>query len=252
MAVVHDGWRLQIEQIDLSSLTSARREAEVARLLIDEPRRPYKLDTEPAIRVTLLRLGPTEHILILMMHHIICDWGSTGNLWRDLSASYRAGCRGLPLELSVLPIQHGDYAVWQQDLSSRTEFAEDLAYWQEKLRGAPALLELPTDRPRPPVLSYRGAKRRFQIPTALAQALRECSRKEKVSLFTFFATALNVLLYRYTRTRRHPLGHPALRPGPAGIANGHRLFAAYACVANALRRRLALPRAVASRAKRQS
>ena len=208
VAVVHDGWRLQIEQIDLSSLTSARREAEVARLLIDEPRRPYKLDTEPAIRVTLLRLGPTEHILILMMHHIICDWGSTGNLWRDLSASYRAGCRGLPLELSVLPIQHGDYAVWQQDLSSRTEFAEDLAYWQEKLRGAPALLELPTDRPRPPILSYRGAKRRFQIPTALAQALRECSRKEKVSLFTFFATALNVLLYRYSGQSDILLGIP--------------------------------------------
>ena len=205
---VHDGWRLQIKQIDLSSLTPAQREAEAARLLIDEPRRPYKLDTEPAIRVTLLNLGPTEHILILMMHHIICDWGSTGNLWRDLSASYRAGCRGLPLELSVLPIQHGDYAVWQHDLSSRAEFAEDLAYWQEKLRGAPALLQLPTDRPRPPVLSYRGARRRFQIPTALTQAVRDCSRKEKVSLFAFFATTLNVLLYRYTGQDDILLGIP--------------------------------------------
>ena len=87
-------------------------------------------------------------------------------------------------------------------------FAEDLAYWQEKLRGAPALLELPTDRPRPPVLSYRGARRRFQIPTALTQAVRECSRKEKVSLFAFFATALNVLLYRYTGQDDILLGIP--------------------------------------------
>ena len=83
-AFVHDGWRLQIKQIDLSSLTPAQREAEAARLLIDEPRRPYKLDTEPAIRVTLLNLGPTEHILILMMHHIICDWAIN---WQSLAGS---------------------------------------------------------------------------------------------------------------------------------------------------------------------
>ena len=207
-AFVHEGWRLQVKHIDLSSLTPAEREAEVQRLLIDEPRRPYKLDAEPAIRVTLLRLGPAEHILILMMHHLICDWGSTGNLWRDLSASYRAGCRGLPLELPVLPIQHGDYAVWQRDVSTRAAFAEDLAYWREKLGGAPALLELPTDRPRPPILSYRGARRRFQIPAALTQALRECSRKEKVSLFAIFASALNVLLYRYTGQDDILLGIP--------------------------------------------
>ena len=80
VAVVHDNWRLQFKQIDLSSLTPAQREAEVERLLIDEPRLPYQLDTEPAIRVTLLRLGQTEHVLILMMHHIICDWASIGNL----------------------------------------------------------------------------------------------------------------------------------------------------------------------------
>ena len=198
VAFVHDGWRLQVRQIDLSSLTPAERGGEVQRLLIDEPRRPFHIDAEPAIRATLLRLGPTEHILILMMHHIICDWASMGNFWRDLSALYQAGCRGQPLELPALPIQHGDYAVWQHELLRRGAFAEDLTYWEEKLRGAPPLLELPTDRPRPPVMSYRGAKRRFQIPQGLTQALRGCSRQEKVSLFTIFATALNVLLYRYT------------------------------------------------------
>jgi amino acid adenylation domain-containing protein len=205
---VHDLWRLHVKHIDLSSLPLAEREAEVARLLIEEPRRPYRLDAEPAIRAALLRLGPAEHVLILMMHHIICDWASIGNFWRDLSALYRAGCRGQPLELPALPIQHGDYAVWQQALSSRGAFAEDLVYWEEKLRGAPALLELPADRPRPPVISYRGARRRFQIPPALTKAVRECGRQEKVSLFTIFAAALNVLLYRYTGQDDILLGIP--------------------------------------------
>ncbi len=205
---VHEDWRLQVKHIDLSSLTAAEREAEVARLLIDEPRRPYRIDEEPAMRATLLRLGPAEHVFILMMHHIICDWASMGNFWRDLSTLYRAGCRGQALELPALPIQHGDYAVWQNEMASRGAFAEDLAYWQGKLRDAPALLELPTDRPRPPVLSYRGARRRFQIPPALTKALRVLSRQEKVSLFTIFATALNVLLYRYTGQDDILLGIP--------------------------------------------
>jgi acyl-CoA synthetase (AMP-forming)/AMP-acid ligase II/aryl carrier-like protein len=208
VAFVHDRWRLEVKRIDLGSLTPAEREAQVARLLIDEPRFGYQLDAEPPIRATLLRLGPTEHVLILMMHHIICDWASMGNFWRDLSALYRAGLRGQSLELSALPIQHGDYAVWQQDLSRRGAFSEDLAYWVEKLCGAPALIELPADRPRRAVYSYRGARRRFQIPASLTQALRECSRHERVSLFTIFAAALNVLLYRYTGQDDILLGIP--------------------------------------------
>ena len=205
---VHDDWRLILKTIDLSALAPDEREAEVARLLVDEPRLPYRLDFEPAIRATLLRLGPAEHILIVMMHHIICDWASMGNFWRDLSALYRAGCRGQALELPTPPIQYGDYAAWQNDLSNRGAFAEDLTYWREKLSGAPALTELPADRPRPPVFSYRGAKRRFLIPAALTQALREYSRREKVTLFTVFAAALNALFYRYTGQEDIVLGIP--------------------------------------------
>ena len=134
-AFVHDSWPMQFKQIDLSSLPPAQREAEVERLLIDEPRLPYRsrvASLESASR--LLRLGQTEHVFILMMHHIICDWASIGVFWRELSALYRAGCRGQPLELPALPIQPGDYAVWQQQLSSREEFAEDLGI----LGGEPA------------------------------------------------------------------------------------------------------------------
>ena len=197
-AFVHDGWRLKLKTIDLSTRSSAEAEAEVKRLLIDEPRIPYRLEAEPGVHVSLLRLGPTEHVLILMMHHIICDWTSIGNFWRDLSASYRAGCRGQPFELPGLPIQHGDYAVWQQKQLSRGDLDDDLAYWAERLRDAPALMDLPGDRPRPPMFSYRGAKRRFRIEATLSETLKDLGRCEKVSLFTLFTSALNALLYRYT------------------------------------------------------
>jgi amino acid adenylation domain-containing protein len=197
-AVVHESWPLRLKQIDLSMLPPAQREAEVERLLIDEPRLPYHLHTAPGIRATLLRLGQMEHVLILMMHHIVCDWSSEGVLWRELSALYRAGCGGQPLELPALPIQHGDYAIWHQQQLTRKDLAEDLAYWEESLRGAPALLDLPTDKPRPRTLSYRGARQRFLIPSRSALALRDCSRREGVSLFTVFTAALDTLLYRYT------------------------------------------------------
>ncbi len=198
VAVVHEGWPLKLKQMDLSALAPERREGEVERLLIEEPRLPYHLETEPGIRATLLRLGPREHVFILMMHHLVCDWSSEGVLWRELSALYRAGCGGQALELPALPIQHGDYAAWEQQRMTRKELAEDLAYWEENLGGAPALLELPTDRPRPSVNTYKGARQRFRFPASLVQALRECSRREKVSLFTLFTAGLEVLLYRYT------------------------------------------------------
>jgi amino acid adenylation domain-containing protein len=197
-AVVHESWPLRLKQIDLSSLAPARREAEVERLLIEEPRLPYHLETEPGIRATMLRLGPREHVFILMMHHLVCDWSSEGVLWRELSALYRAGRHGQPLELPALPIQHGDYAAWEQQQMTQAGLTEDLAYWEKNLRGAPALLELPADRPRRSVNSFEGDRQRFRIPTSLVQALRDCNQRERVSLFTLFTAALDALLYRYT------------------------------------------------------
>ena len=208
MSILHNSWPFECTKIDLSALPSAKREEEVERLLIDEPRRPYHLEREPAFRVTLIRLGSAEHVLIVMMHHILCDWASMGNVWRDLSAFYGAECRSEPVALAALPIRHGEYAARQHELLSRRAFAKDLEYWRDKLRGAPALLELPADRARPPVLSYKGARLRFEVPGNLTQALRACGRREKVSLFTVFAAALDALLYRYTGREDIIIGIP--------------------------------------------
>jgi non-ribosomal peptide synthetase component F len=121
---------------------------------------------------------------------------------------YRAGCAGQLLDLPALPIQHGDYAVWQQQRMTSKHLAKDLAYWEENLRGAPALLDLPTDKPRPSSISYRGARQRFRIASRSVLALRDCSRREGVSLFTFFAATLDTLLYRYTGQEDILLGIP--------------------------------------------
>ena len=249
-AVVHESWPLRLKQIDLSLLPPAQREAEVERLLIDEPRLPYHLETEPGIRATLLRLGQMEHVLILMMHHIICDWSSQGVLWRELSALYRAGCGGQPLDLPALPIQHGDYAVWQQQQISQKDLAKDLAYWDENLRDAPALLDLSMDKPRPPTISYRGARQRFRIPSDIGTSP---ARLQPAGKGQFIYS-----LYRGA-------GHPALslhgargylggtstgRSGSSGIAIDDRLSFAHSCTTNTSFRRPELSGTVGSSAKR--
>ena len=207
-AVIHERWPLRIKKIDLSSLSPAERQSELDRLLIDEPRALYDLKAEPGIRVALLRLSARAHVLILMMHHIICDWSSEGIIWRELSALYRSFVSGEPVSLPALPVTYGDYAVWHQQKLATTSFCEDLAFWEEALHGAPALLELPADRARPPMMSYRGGRLRWKLSRALTEALRNTSRQEKTSLFTIFAAALNTLLYRYSGSEDILLGIP--------------------------------------------
>ena len=197
-AIVHDSWPVRFKRIDLRSLATEAREAELARLLIDEPRRPYRLEAEPAIRTTVIEMSAEDHVFILMMHHIVCDASSLGILWRELARLYEAFLQGLPSPLPPLPIQFGDYATWQRQPIQQVRFDAELSYWKDNLLGAPTVLDLPADRPRPSAISYRGDKRRFHFDPALARELRSLCRQEHISLFTVFAAALNTLLYRYT------------------------------------------------------
>ncbi|MGA6973007.1 MAG: condensation domain-containing protein, partial [Candidatus Binatus sp.] len=208
MAIVHESWQLRIKLIDLSSLSSAERAEELERLLVDEPRRSFRLDAEPGIRATLLRLEPSEHVFILMMHHIVSDWASEGILWRELSSAYRSIVRAESPSWSYQPSQFGDYAFWQQQRVDGAKFARDLDFWAENLRGAPELLELPSDRPRPSEQTFRGARHRVRLDDGLTEALRNLSRREKTTLFTVFAAALDTLLYRYTGSEDILLGVP--------------------------------------------
>ena len=207
-AVVHESWPLRLKRIDLSNLAPAESQSEVERLLVAEPRRLYDLEAEPGIRATALYLGPEEHVFILMMHHIVCDWASVGVIWRELSASYSSFAKGGDAVLPEVPFQSGDYASWQEQQLYSTSFAPDLKFWEEQLRDAPALLELPADRARLPVMSHRGARLRKMIGRALTERLRSTAGRENASLFTVFAAALNMLLYRYSANEDILLGIP--------------------------------------------
>lgn len=198
VAIVHESWPVKLKKIELRHLPAGQREAELARLLIDEPRHLYRLEDEPGIRASVIQLSPEEHVFLLTMHHIICDGLSVGILWRELGTVYEALAGGHSYALRPLPVQYGDYAAWQRQPKQQARFEEDLSFWRENLRAAPPVLELPADRPRPSVISHRGKKREFHFDSTLAEDLRQLCRQERTSLFTIFAAALNTLLYRYT------------------------------------------------------
>ncbi len=205
-SIVHESWLPRLKKVDLSALPSLQKETEVRRLLIDEPRALYRLEEEPGIRATLLRLGDRDHVLLLMMHHILAGWSSRGVFWQELSALYRSFARGI---LVALPVRRAGGAAGKREEYARSSIEKDLAFWEENLRGAPALLDLPADRPRPPVMSYRGARERWKLSRKLTQALRNLGERETFTPSTLLAAAWNGLFYRYTGSEDILLGIPA-------------------------------------------
>jgi condensation domain-containing protein len=146
----------------------------------------------------LLRLGEEEHMLLMTMHHIVSDGWSAGVLVREMGALYEAYSSGEETPLEELGIQYGDYAVWQRERMKGEELERQMRYWQERMKGAPAALELPTDRPRPSVQSSRGAYYYHQLSAELTESVWELSRKEDSTLFMLTLAAFQVLLRRYT------------------------------------------------------
>ncbi|HEX7243518.1 MAG TPA: condensation domain-containing protein, partial [Longimicrobiaceae bacterium] len=147
-------WRLEAE--DLGGPGAAEREAEVQRRVHAEATRPFDL-AGPLFRARLLRVGPEEHVLLLCVHHIVSDGWSMEVLVRELDALYTAFLRGEPSPLPGLPLQYADFAVWQRERLRGPGLEAHLAFWREQLAGAPAVLELPADRPRPAAQTFRGA-----------------------------------------------------------------------------------------------
>jgi len=169
-------------------------------------RLPFRLAEQPPLRALLAIVGPRRHILLLALHHIVSDRWSVGVLMQEVAALYRAYSQGKPSALPELPIQYGDYCVWQR--GQQDKWAKHLNYWRHKLTGAPPLLELPADRPRPPVPSYRGEVHGFEFSAELSFALKELAKQYKVTLFMVMAAAFNTLLYRYSGSRDICIGYP--------------------------------------------
>ncbi|HSL71196.1 MAG TPA: condensation domain-containing protein, partial [Longimicrobiales bacterium] len=188
-------------------------EAEVRQLAREEAARPFDLEAGPLLRARLLRLGEREHVLLLTMHHIVSDGWSMGVLVRELCALYEAFSQGGESPLAPLRVQYADYAQWQREHLVGEMLEQQLQYWREQLAGAPALLELPADRPRPAVQSFRGARESVRLGEDLTRALKELSRAEGVTLFMTLLAGFAVLLWRYTGEGDVVVGTPVANRG---------------------------------------
>ncbi|HET7229673.1 MAG TPA: condensation domain-containing protein, partial [Longimicrobium sp.] len=184
------GFTLPVE--DLSALADADRQGAVRRRSAEETARPFDLSAGPLFRATLLRLGDEEHVLLIGMHHIVSDGWSLGVLLRELSALYDAFRQGAGSPLADLPVQYADYAAWQRHVLRGEVLDRQLGWWSERLAGAPALLELPTDRPRPPVQTYRGASESIRFPAELLDGLQAVARGEGATVFMVLLGAFQV------------------------------------------------------------
>jgi amino acid adenylation domain-containing protein len=188
----------------------------------------FDLAHDPPLRATLLRYSSDQHVLILAMHHIATDGWSQGVFWKELSALYAAFINGLPSPLANLPIQYADFAEWQNDTLQGDYLNRLLEFWKAGLSGIPEQLELPTDRPRPPAMSFRGAKFKFALSARLTADLRALGHGEGATLFMVLLGAWQVLLSRYSGQQDVVVGSPI-----AG-RNGAETEALIGCFVNTL------------------
>jgi non-ribosomal peptide synthetase component F len=198
---------VELALLDLTALPESDREAEARRLVEEEGRRPFNLSAGPLFRAQLLRLSAVDHVLQLTMHHIISDGWSIPVLYRDLGALYQANCSGDASQLPPLAIQYADFSVWQRNWLSGAVLSGQLDYWRGRLEGL-SELQLPTDRSRPAVPTYKGARETLNLPPRLSAALRALSQREGATLYMVLLAAFNVLLQRYTRQDDIVIGSP--------------------------------------------
>ncbi|HEY0174085.1 MAG TPA: amino acid adenylation domain-containing protein [Pyrinomonadaceae bacterium] len=196
--VIHPDATVKPDFVDLCHLPEAEREAEARRIADAQALHRFDLAAGPLLRVSLLRLGAEEHVVVLTLHHIISDGWSIGVWVGELTALYNSYRRGLPASLPALPVQYADFAKWQHELVEGGALSEQLAYWKRQLADAPPPLELPFDRERPARPTFGGATLDFDLPAATCDALRQLSRREGVTLYMALLAGFKALLHRYT------------------------------------------------------
>ncbi len=197
-----------IAKRDLSTLDEESRSTELERIITEEARRPFDLARAPLLRVNLLTMAPTDHVMVIVMHHIISDGWSTAVITREVAALYEAEQGGKPVSLPALEIQYADYAAWERQQLAGQSLQTLLSYWKEQLRGAPPILELSSDRPRPAVFTARGARRQHVLPKPLIESLERLTKAESGTLYMTLLAAFQTLLSRYTGQTDIVVGSP--------------------------------------------
>lgn len=206
------GMQHPMEKVDLTQLPE--RDDEIRKRIRQEILKPFNLAQGPLFRGTLFKLGEREHVLVLNMHHIVSDGWSVGVLEHEFDALYKAFSAGELSPLPELELQYGDYTVWQRGWLQSGAMQEQLEYWKKQLAEV-AEVVLPTDHPRPSMLTHRGRTVEFPLPTKFSAELKEFCRREGVTLFMALLAGLQLALSRYTGVRDFTIGTP--------IANRNRL-----------------------------
>ncbi|HLL46137.1 MAG TPA: condensation domain-containing protein, partial [Longimicrobiaceae bacterium] len=205
---------------DFSAVPEAERMATVRRVLDEGARLPLDLATGPVLRARLLRFGAELHALLVTMHHIVVDGWSGGIFFHEWGTLYVAFAAGEPSPLPELPIQYADYAAWEREQLSGERLRRHLDFWRESLRGVPQVLELPTDRPRPPVQSYRGGLRGIELDDDLVERIRALAQRERTTFHLVMVAAFQALCFRYTGQEDFAMGSLAAnrqRPETQGL-----------------------------------
>jgi hypothetical protein len=217
--VVAESWTVPVTLLDLSGLAESRTH-ELDRIKRDVIRRPFDLWAAPPVRVVVVRLAADEHVLVLVVHHIAGDGWSLGVLAEELSVVYPALREGTRPDLPDLPVQYGDFALWQREQVSGAALAAELAHWSDVLVGAPAALDLPIDRPRPVEPTYDGGRVRLDVPEPVAAQLEALARAHGASLFMVVLAAYSAVLTRMSGVDEVVVGTATAgrsRPEVAGL-----------------------------------
>ncbi|HEX7941844.1 MAG TPA: amino acid adenylation domain-containing protein, partial [Gemmatimonadaceae bacterium] len=210
-------WKLSV--VDARDVELDRREARALDLVMQEVRRPFDLERGPLFRVRLLRLGDDDAILSAVIHHAILDEASIAILTRELGQLYRACRAGQAAVLPDLPVQYADYAAWQHEVLGSGALDRELAYWKAQLEGAPDLLSLPTDAPRPPFAGTEGATCSVVIDAQLHDRLKALAASTQTTTFMILLAAWATLLHRYSGQSRVVVGVPVAGRGRSEIEN---------------------------------
>jgi amino acid adenylation domain-containing protein len=205
--VIHAAGDASLPVEDLTSLSGDERQARVERRVSEEARRPFDLSRGPLLRALLLRLGESEHVAVVTMHHIVSDGWSVGVLLRELLTLYPAMQRGLPSPLPALPVQYADYALWQRSYLQGELLQRQVGYWKQKLSNVPDL-DLATDRPRQAVAAAESAVVPLNLPAELMTRLWAVARDEGASLFMVLLAGLQTVLGRYSGQEDFAIGSP--------------------------------------------
>ncbi|WP_434606957.1 non-ribosomal peptide synthase/polyketide synthase [Pseudomonas sp. D2-30] len=196
LALIADEVRLDFPLVDLCDLSPGAQLEQVAQATLDNARTPIDLEQAPLLRGRILRLNPTEHVLLYAMHHIISDGWSMGLLINELVQIYEAASRHEPMPLAPLEVQYHDFALWQQALEEQGVLARQADYWKQRLDGYNGRLDLPLDNPRGQTSSYEGDALQFELSAGLSAALRRLSSEAGVTLYSTLLASFQVLLHR--------------------------------------------------------